>query len=61
MKDFITSVVGKLSGALFCDTVEDPADCKTFVDNFGPLAMPAVAEILLSFNKILCTDLGCQA
>jgi len=54
-------VITKLGGALFCDTVEDPSDCKTFVENYGPLAMPAVAEILLSFKTKLCSDLGCGA
>ncbi len=53
------SVAEKLSGSLFCDTVEDPDDCKAFVDIFVPAAMPEVSKSLLSYASELCTDLGC--
>jgi hypothetical protein len=58
--DFIASVLGKVTGFLYCDTAADPADCKTFVDTYGAAAMPVLGDGLVTESEQICNSLGCE-
>ena len=57
---FIDSVLKKLIGFLYCDTVEDSAECVAFVERYGPAAMPVLADGLTTEAETICNTLGCE-
>ena len=58
--DFISSVLDKGTGFLYCDNAADPAECKAFVDAYGAVAMPVLGNGLITEAENICDNLGCE-
>jgi hypothetical protein len=60
-EDFVASVLEKITGFLYCDTLGDgAADCVAFVDKYGTAAMPVLGDGLAAESATICDNLGCE-
>jgi hypothetical protein len=60
-EDFVASVLEKITGFLYCDTLGDgAADCVAFVDKYGTAAMPVLGDGLAAESATVCDNLGCE-
>jgi hypothetical protein len=50
-----------VKGFLYCDTLgAGAAECVTFVDRYGAVAMPVLGDGLSAEADSICENLGCE-
>ncbi len=60
LQTFVATVLEKVRGFLYCDTLADAEECKAFVDTYGADAMPVLGEAIVAESDKICTALGCE-
>ena len=57
---FVTSLLDKVIGFLYCDTAADPTECQAFVETYGVAIMSVLGDYLVTEDVSTCDRIGCE-